>query len=591
MANQLKMAKIHSILTLHQQGWSNRRIARTLGIHRHTVGRYIVQACGDSKSTTNPPAGSAAKSTNPPAGSSAPPEVPSRTDDGFIALRPTARGDSVLDAVAEDTALLGSNRSAAAGPYGTGGFESIGAASFLTGGSVSGPISASEPYRPIILAKLEKGLTAQRIYQDLRTEHGFAGSYDSVKRFVRRLRQATPLPFRRMECAPGAEAQVDFGTGSPILESDGPSTGSGRVRRRKTHVIRVVLSHSRKAYSESVFRQTTDDFLLCLENAFGDFGGVPRTIVIDNLKAAVKHPDWYDPELNPKVQSFCERYGTVILPARPYTPRHKGKVERGIGYVQSNALKGRTFRSLSEQNAHLQHWESTVADTRIHGTTRKQVGKVFQEVEREALLPLPAGRFPNFQEARRSVHRDGHVEVDKAYYSVPPEYMGRRLWVRWDGRIVRVFNTRMEQVAVHAQRQPGQFSTQNRHIHSQKISAVERGAERLLRRISLIGEHSERWASAMLLARGVAGLRVLVGLRSLTHQYDSERIEHACRIALTHQAFHLRAVRELLKRDQGRQEEFAFLAEHEIIRDLSSYEHIVRAAVRQEPARLQLLES
>jgi len=525
MANQLGMAKTHSILTLHQQGWSHRRIAQTLGIHRHTVGRYIFQARADSKSTTNLPAGSAAKSTtNPPAGS-------------------------------------GQQHSA----------------------SLSGPTSACEPYREVILTKLELGLTAQRIYQDLTTEHGFASSYDSVKRFVRRLRHATPLPFRRMECEPGVEGQVDFGTGAPIL--DGNS-------RRRSHVFRVVLSHSRKGYSESAFRQTTDDFLLCLENAFWDFGGVPRTIVIDNLKAAVKYPDWYDPELNPKVQSFCEHYGTVILPTKPYTPRHKGKVERGIGYVQSNALKGRTFQSLHEQNAHLAHWEATVADTRIHGTTRQQVGKVFAEAERSALLPLPAGRFPNFREARRSVHRDGHVEVDKAYYSVPPEYLGRRLWVRWDGRIVRVFNTRMEQIAVHAQRRPGQFSTQNRHIHSQKISAVERGAERLLRRISWIGEHSERWASAMLLARGVAGLRVLVGLMSLTHRYDSERIEHACRIALTHQAFHLRAIRELLKREESdRQEEFDFLAEHEIIRDLSSYEHIVRASIRSEPAVLQPLEA
>lgn len=502
MANQLKMAKIHSILTLHQQGWSNRRIAQTLGIHRHTVGRYLHQAQAGSKST-NPPTGSEASNctTNLPTG--------------------------------------------------------------------SGPMSASEPYRQIILAKLEKGLTAQRIYQDLQTENGFAGSYDSVKRFVRRLRQSSPLPFRRMECGPGQECQVDFGTGAPILEGNG---------RRRTHVMRVVLSHSRKAYSESVFRQTTDDFLLCLENAFWEFGGVPRTIVVDNLKAAVKHPDWYDPELNPKVQSFCEHYGTVILPSKPYTPRHKGKVERGVGYVQSNALKGRTFRSLSEQNAHLAHWESTVADTRIHGTTRKQVGKVFAEVEQSALLPLPAGRFPNFQEARRSVHRDGHVEVDKAYYSVPPEYVGRRLWVRWDGRIVRVFNTRMEQVAVHAQREPGQFSTQNQHIHSQKVSAVERGAERLLRQISLIGEHSERWASAMLLARGVAGVRVLVGLMSLTHRYDSDQIEHACRIALTHQAFHLRAVRALLKREQGRQKEFDFLAEHEIIRDMADYGQLVQSS-------------
>ena len=126
--------------------------------------------------------------------------------------------------------------------------------------------------------------------------------------------------------------------------------------------------------------------------------------------------------LNPKIQEFCRHYGTVVLPTRPYTPRHKGKIERGVGYAQSNALKGRTFTSLSEQNRFLAEWESTVADTRIHGTTRKQVGKVFAELEKPALLPLPPGRFPCFQEAQRIVNRDGHVEVAKAYYSAPPEF-------------------------------------------------------------------------------------------------------------------------------------------------------------------------
>jgi transposase len=107
-----------------------------------------------------------------------------------------------------------------------------------------------------------------------------------------------------------------------------------------------VLSHSRKGYSEATFSQTTEDFFRCLENAFAHFGGVPKTLVIDNLKAAVKHPDWFDPVLTPKVQSFAQHYGTVILPTKPYTPRHKGKVEGGVKYVQNNGLKGHTFASL-----------------------------------------------------------------------------------------------------------------------------------------------------------------------------------------------------------------------------------------------------
>ena len=145
--------------------------------------------------------------------------------------------------------------------------------------------------------------------------------------------------------------------------------------------------------------------------------------------------------------------------------------------MQDNALKGRTFTSLAAQNRHLLDWETTVADTRIHGTTKQQVGKVFAEVERPALLPLPLERFPFFHEAQRKVNRDGHVEVAKAYYSVPPEYLGRTVWVRWDARLVRIFNHRLEQIAVHARHEPGRFSTHGQHIAAEKISGVERGRD------------------------------------------------------------------------------------------------------------------
>ena len=133
----------------------------------------------------------------------------------------------------------------------------------------------------------------------------------------------------------------------------------------------------------------------------------------------------------------------------------RDRIERGIDYVQENGLKGHVFPDLESQNRHLLHWEASIADTRIHGTTRQQVGKIFNEVERSALIPLPTERFPLFTEAQRSVHRDGHVEVAKAYYSVPPEYLGHRVWVRWDGRVMRIFDGRMVQIAIHAQREPG----------------------------------------------------------------------------------------------------------------------------------------
>jgi hypothetical protein len=238
-------------------------------------------------------------------------------------------------------------------------------------------------------------------------------------------------------------------------------------------------------------------------------------------------------------------------------------------------LKGHGFTSLEGENDHLVEWERTVADTRIHGTIRKQVGKLFKDVERGALQPLPVERFPFFHEGQRIVHRDGHVEVAKAYYSVPPEYLGRTLWVRWDLRLVRIFNSRLEQIAVHVRQEPGRFSTQDQHIAEQKRSGVERGAVHLLGRARQIGEHTARWAEAMIQARGVEAVRVLYGLLSLANRHEADRIERACEVAFSHGAYRLKTIRQLLKRDAPEQETFDFLGEHPIIRPLSEYGKLV----------------
>src|SRR3954468_5135893 len=535
MANLLKMAISETIRTLRRRGWSQRRIADELGINRETVARHLRRADPPSKPAKAPPGSGASGVASKPA--KAPPG--SEEGDGAAGLTLATPGST------PDPPPRTSGRASGCGPW-----------------------------RDLIRARCDLGLTAQRIYQDLVADHDFGGSYYCVRRFVRRLEEAHDLPFRRIECDPGDEAQIDFGSGAPVVGPDG--------KRRKTHVLRVVLSHSRKGYSEAVYRQTTDDFLRCLEGAFRHFGGVPRRLILDNLKAAVKKADWFDPEINPKVRSFGEHYGTVFLPTRPDTPRHKGKVERGVDYVQENALRGRSFAGLEEQNRFLRDWELTVADTRVHGTTRRHVGKHFEQVERAALLPLPADPFPSLREARRSVHRDGHVEVDHAYYSVPPEYLARRVWVRWDARMVRVFNDRMEQVAAHVRREPGRFSTQSPHIASEKVSGVERGAAWHLARVRRLGPKSARWAEAVVEARGVEAVRVLIGLSGLADRHPVAAIERACGVASSYGAYHLRTVRALIGRDAPGQEVMPFISEHPMIRPLSEYGRFVHDAFQRE---------
>jgi hypothetical protein len=269
------------------------------------------------------------------------------------------------------------------------------------------------------------------------------------------------------------------------------------------------------------------------------------------------------------------------LPTKSYTPRHKGKVESGVGYAQDNGLKAKEFDGLQAHNEEMGHWEAQVADLRIHGTTKKQVKKQFEEVERPALLPLPPERFPYFMEGHRKVHTDGHVEVEKAYYSVPPEYYRHEVWVRYDTRMVRVFDHRFQPIATHVRVEPGRFSTQDAHISSKKISRVEKGAEYLLGRASRIGPKTALWAKAVLEERGIQGVRMLNGLLSLTTRHSTAQMERACELAISHGAYRLKMLRQLLQ-EPRRQENFQFMEEHPLIRKMSDYQEFLRVNFRQE---------
>jgi transposase len=502
MANILTVHEQQTIARLAAQGWSIRRIARELKIHRKTVRQYLPEAKAAPKCTTTSTTGLPSKCTISTAGK-------------------------------------------------------------------MGRKSLCETFAKLIEEKAAQGLSAQRIYQDLKIAVQFTGSYESVKRFVRVVRQTDPERVWRIEVAPGEEVQVDFGTGAPIVLSDGG--------RKKTWVFRIVLSFSRKAYSEAVFHQDTETFLRCLENAFRHFGGVSQTVNLDNLKAAVLKFDFADPELNPKLREFARHHGTVILPCLPRTPEHKGKVENSVAYVKGNALAGRIFESLAAANQCLAHWEKTVADVRIHGTTKRQVAQLFEE-EKKHLLPLPASLFPFFQEGPRSVHRDSYVEVAKSYYAAPPEYIGQQVWVRWDQREVRIFNGRWEQIQVHRRLEPGQYS-QVLGIGGGH-GTLQANLDYWLRRASELGSDCARWAQGLVERRGIEAMRSLMGLVGLSDKHPFRSLNAACARAVGNNAWRLRDVRALVDSCEI-QTELALTQQHPLIRDLSEYGIFVKTQTQE----------
>lgn len=427
--------------------------------------------------------------------------------------------------------------------------------------------SGAAAFDELIRHKLSFGLTARRIYQDLISEQGFTHSYDCVKRYVRQLKQKQPQVFARLHVAPGEEAQVDFGQGAPTLKN-------GRYSR--PWLFKMVRSHSRHSYEEVVWQQDVETFIRCHERAFEAFGGVPRSIRLDNLKSGVLKAHLYEPELNPVYSAFSQHAGFVPLPCLVRRPEHKGKVESGVGYTQNNALAGCRFESLQAQNAHLRQWNQTWARTRIHGTTKKQVWAVFCELERDALRSLPEQSFQYFHVGQRKVHPDGHIEVARAYYSVPHRLIGLMLTVHFNAQWVKAISG-SEIVAFHRGAQPGCFQTDRQHLPENKTLSTAQFQERLLLHCQEIGSGCYQWAREALAAKDQLALRAIQGVVRLKQQYATEVINLACERALKVGSRRYNTVK-LMCEDQESiapapaSAQLELLQEHEIIRSLAEYQ-------------------
>ncbi len=224
-----------------------------------------------------------------------------------------------------------------------------------------------------------------------------------------------------IETAPGEEAQVDYGS-SPMVRD--PQSG----KYRRTRLFVLTLGYSRKCVRLLVFRSSVRVWAELHEQAFRRFRRSHARGGARNLREGVLAPDNYDPALNPVYHDLLQHYGAVALPCRVRDPDRKGKVESSVGgHAKKTPLKGLRFESLEESQAYLDHWEERWADTRTHGTTKRQVAAMFAE-EWPALLPLPIEPFRYYQYGERTVHLDGCVEVEAAYYSAPG-WIGRRVQV------------------------------------------------------------------------------------------------------------------------------------------------------------------
>jgi transposase len=495
MSNVLGDDKQHQIVALGRLGWSLRRIEQATGVRRETVSGYlkaagiVVRGRGRPRESKPKPAIS--------------PEV--STDSG--AASPAISGPMSTDAEAAKPATRAE--------------VSTDSASVPRPGRAPSA-SACEPYRELIVEALARGRNAMAIWQDLVDDHGFTGRYASVRRFVVKLR-GTSSPEARVviTTAPGEEGQVDYGDGPMVRH---PQTG----KYRRTRLFVLTLGYSRKAVRLLVWHSSTQVWAELHERAFRRLGGTVRVMVLDNLKEGVLTPDIYDPALNPLYRDVLAHYGVVALPCRVGDPDRKGKVEAGVGHAKKTPLRGLRFESLDAAQAYLDRWEAHWADTRIHGTTKRQVAVMFAE-EQPALSPLPLEPFRYFRFGVRTVHLDGCVEVDAAYYGAPPGWIGRQVDVQWNDLFVRLLDPTTGQLLrehVRAPRGWHRIADADRpRRRPPKTIALLEAAMRLGPSVSAICDHIHRH-------EGEAGVRRILGVLSLAKTHGPAVVEDAAKAAL-----------------------------------------------------------
>ena len=510
------MQEQETILSLLRLGWSRRRIARETGHRRETITRYGVAAgllapapIADSK-----PASEAEVPADSEPASEA--EVPTESEPATAAEVPADSKPAIAAEVPADS------KPAIAAEVPADSRPSI-AAEVLTGPAAATPAksrSSCEGHRAFITAEIAKGRNGTAIFQDLVEHHGYEGSYDAVKRFVRPLVSRTPKLSCRFETLPGQEAQVDYGEGAPTGDAR-----SGKYRKPRLFVLS--LSFSRHAFRKVVWRSSQQAWCELHEEAFAHFGGTPEWIRLDNLKEGVIEPDIYDPELNKLYAALLKHYNIIALPCRPYAPDLKGKVESQVSYAQGTALKGKRFELIDDQNAHLMHWDERWASTRIHGTTKRQVREMFEE-ERPALKPLPAARFEYYRIVERRVAFDGHIEVDGAYYSSPSRYVGTTVIVHAGRFFIRLIDPINHQLF---REHPVTGKGMRRTVEADLPKQTPPQVEKLVARIATIGQACGTFARALETERGALALRSLFGVLDLARKYGPEALERACTMA------------------------------------------------------------
>ncbi len=401
--------------------------------------------------------------------------------------------------------------------------------------------SLVEPHRAKVEEWVEKGYQATTILDKLERDYNFKGSYGSVLRFVQKVKSQHPRVYVPLDFSPGELTQVDFGGGPLIFDPD-----SGK--ERKTHVFVMTLAYSRHMYAELVWDQKVETWLRCHRNGFEFLGGFTARVRMDNLKAAIIRACRYDPVVQRSYDEFAEAYGFLIDPIEKRTPRHNGRVERGVGFVKKSFLPLRTFRSLADGNRQLLDWILGPAGNRVHGTTKRVPLTLFAEEEKAQLKPLPSSRIELVHWAQAKLHPNCLLTYQKAFYSAPHTLVHKTLDLRVGESLVEIYH-RYEQVAVHARAtRPGQRRINEAHLPPEKQAWLMRTPRWCIEQAHRIGPACARFIEELFNRGVVYNLRAAQGTIRFADSFGKARLNAACQRALAFDNITYHAIKRILKK-------------------------------------------
>jgi transposase len=391
------------------------------------------------------------------------------------------------------------------------------------GPGVQAPQQAStvEPYRAAIQDWVKQGVEMTAIWLRLRENYGYKGGYSSIRRFVHRLEPKEPEAFIRVHSEPGEDLQVDFGSVGQLYDPV-------NKRMRTAYVFVATLCYSRHQYAELVFDQKVATWIGLHKRAFEYINGVPRRVIPDNLKAAVLQALVHDAILGDAYRRMALYYGFLISPTIPHTPRHKGKVESGVHYVQRNFMAGQEFMDINVGNVHLRNWILNTAGVRKHGTTGEAPLHLFSEIEKALLQPLPAEPFQLLEIRPVKVHPDCHVVITGSFYSVPYVYIGQELAAYVSENFVEIYKGQ-ELVTTHPRStRPGQWHTRVEDYPAAKAAYLIRTPDYCKKLGAKIGPSTQSVVEQLLADRPLDRLRSVQAILKLEESVGSKRLEAAC---------------------------------------------------------------